>query len=394
MRRVHVLFLLGLGCALPSADEPELAVPTVVVERGSITETVLLTGELEAEHAIDLVTPRTENWQVAIKWLAEDGAAVKKGDKVVEFDNSAVVEKLADLEVAAVEAAVELETQQAETAVQVAEKRFEVDTQETAVAKAELDASVPAHLVSRRELQDGRLALERAQVARTTAERDLAALKGGGRLEEQAKRITYDKAMRAYSAAGDQLDALVLTAPRDGIVLVSKLPWEGRKLQVGDVVWPGLAVAELPDLSKILVRASSSDVDEGRVQPGMKVVCTVDAFPEQRMSGFVRAVSPVAQSPSKESSRQVFSVLVELDEALPTRMRPGLSVKIEVPSRLVEDALVVPRRGLDFDAEPPTATLEDGSVVEVGLGACDGQRCEATSGLREGQRIRVPGGAA
>ena len=378
--------------------DPELAVPTAIVGRGPVTQTLLLTGELEAENAVQLLTPRTETWQIAIKWLAEDGSAVKKGERVVEFDNSSVIEKLADLETSVVEAGVELETQQAETSVKISEKAFEVDTQQTAVAKAELDASVPKELVSRREFEDARLALERAKVALTSAQRDLESLRSGGRLEEQVKRVVYEKAMRAYTAAGDELDALQLTAPRDGIVLVGKHPWEGRKLQLGDSVWPGLAVAELPNFTKTLVRATLSDVDDRRVAPGMKVTCTVDAFPELPLSGFVRTVSPVAQAfpgvGESPSSRQGFMVVVELQADLPEQMRPGLSVKVEVPSLIVGDAVLVPRAALDFTSVLPIAVLEDGRRVEVTVGACDAQHCAVESGLVEDDAVRMPGGAA
>lgn len=400
MRPVSTLLVTAAllsGCDSTVAvlqGEAELAVPTAVVERGSVTQTILLTGELEAENAVQLLTPRTENWQIAIKWLAEDGAAVKKGDRVVEFDNSSVIEKLGDLEVKVVEAGVELETQQAETAVQVAEKQFEVETQKTAVAKAKLDSTVPAELVSRREVQDFKIALQRAEVAQVSAKRDLDSLRGGGRLDEQVKRVTYEKALRAYKAAGEQLDALALTAPRDGIVLIGKEPREGRKLQIGDNAWPGLAVAELPDLSKTLVKATLSDVDDRRVVGGMKVTCTVDAFPDIPLSGFVRSVSAVAQSPSRESTRQAFTVVIELDNDLPEQMRPGLSVKVEVPSEVLQDSLLVPRAGLHFSEDAATALLEDGREVEVTVGACDAQRCAALSGLSEGDRVRMPGGAA
>ncbi|MBV1859549.1 MAG: HlyD family efflux transporter periplasmic adaptor subunit [Nannocystaceae bacterium] len=401
MRSVSTMMLtVALLCGCDSAaalvgGEPELGVPISTVERGSVTQTILLTGELEAENAVQLLTPRTENWQISVKWLAEDGAIVKKGDRVVEFDNSSVIEKLGNLEVKVVEAGVELETQQAETAVQVADKQFEVESQETAVAKAKLDATVPAELVSRREAQDFKIALQRAEVARTTATRDLDSLRGGGRLDEQVKRVAYDKAMRAYKAAGEELDALALTAPRDGIVLVGKEPREGRKLQIGDNVWPGLVVAELPDLSKTLVKATLSDVDDRRVVGGMKVTCTVDAFPDVPLSGFVRSVSAVAQRPSRESTRQAFSVVVELDDDLTEQMRPGLSVKVEVPSEVLVDALLVPRAALSFSAEGAASVLlEDGREVDVKVGACDAQRCAALSGLSEDDRVRMPGGAA
>ncbi len=196
-RLLPALLLVGCDPTMGMASaEPELAVPTAVVERGSVTQTLLLTGELEAENAVELITPRTETWQIAIKWMAEDGSAVKKGDPVVEFDNSAVIEKIIDFEVKVIEAGVDLETQQAETSVQAAEKKFEVETQRIAVEKAELDTGVPKELISRREFQDSRLALERAEVALTSAKRDLETLEGGGRLEEQVKRVAYEKALR------------------------------------------------------------------------------------------------------------------------------------------------------------------------------------------------------
>lgn len=374
--------------------EPELAVPTVVVGRGSVTQSLLLSGELEAENAVELLTPRTDNWQIAIKWMAEDGSAVKKGEPVVEFDNSSVVEKLSDFEVKVVEAGVDLETQQAETSVQIAEKEFDVESQKTAVAKAKLDVSIPEALVSRREFHDSRLALERSEVALTTSKRDLESLRDGGRFDEQVKRVAYEKALRAYKAAGEELDALQLLAPRDGIVLIGKHPWEGRKLQLGDNVWPGLTVAELPDLSKTLVRATLSDVDDGRVKPGMKVTCVVDAFPDVALAGFVRSVSPVAQSPGNKSTRQGFTVIVQLDDVLSEQMRPGLSVKVDVPSVVVDDAVLVPRAALDLGSEPATAMLEDGTSVDVSVGACDAQRCVVESGLAEGDVVRMPGGAA
>jgi len=132
--------------------------------------------------------------------------------------------------------------------------------------------------------------------------------------------------------------------------------------------------------------------------PGMKVTCTVDAFPELPLPGFVRSVSPVAQAfpgvGDSPSSRQGFTVVVELEADLPEQMRPGLSVEVEVPSLVVEDALLVPRAALDFSAEPATAVLEDGRQVEVTVGACDAQRCAVEAGLSEGDVVRMPGGAA
>jgi membrane fusion protein (multidrug efflux system) len=320
---------------------------------------------------------------------------VKAGDRIVEFDNTTVLEKLLELELAVIEAAIELDTARAESAVAIAEKQFEVDTQKTMVAKAQLDAEVPEQLVSRRDFQNFRVALERARAALATAQGDLKANVGGGRLDEQVKEIAYQKAMRSYTVAGGQLDALSLTAPRDGVVVIGEHPWEGRKLQVGDNAWPGLTVAKLPDLSRMIVEASLSDVDDGRILPGMRVTCVVDAYPDAPLQGVIRAVSPVAQEVAQQgrqmSTRRFFAVVIDLEDASASILRPGLSVKVEVVTRTSEDALVAPRAGLDLAAEPPVARLWGGGEVEVEVDFCDAVGCAITAGLSEGDRLRRSG---
>lgn len=360
----------------------------LVVTRGSLEETLVLTGELDSEASIELPVPRTDDWEASIRWLAEDGAPVKAGDKVVEFDTVAVLGRIAEHELAAIEASIALAEQDATLGVEEADKRFNVDTQKIAVKKAELDVGVPEELVSRREARDFMLALTKAKTALTAAEGELKSVGKGGALEREVKRLAYEKTLRTLDSASAQLDALVLTAPRDGIFLVGRHPWEDRKLQVGDTVWPGATVARIPDLSRMVVQARLSDVDEGRVQPGMEVTCIVDAYPDRPVPGSVRAVSPVAHEPSRQSPRRFFDVVVDLQGADAEILRPGLSVRVEVRTRTLDDVLVAPRAGLDLSADPIVARVAGGTTTPIEIGACTAQACVIESGLSEGDRLR------
>lgn len=368
---------------LVSAEQP------LVVTRGSLQQRVLLTGKVDAALSIELSVPRTDQWNVAIRWLAEDGSRVEAGDRVVEFDNTAVVDQINELELALVEAAIELQSAQAKAAVEGEDKRFEVRTQKIAVGKAQLDANLPAELLSRHEAQQYALELSRAEVALANAEVDLQAVLTGAEHEAQILRIAYAKAERALEAAEQQLEALEITAPRDGLVIVGEHPWEGRKLQVGDNVWPGMNVAKLPDRSETVVEASLSDVDDGRIQAGMRASCIVDAFPETPLRGFVAGISPVAQQPSRQSSRRAFEVRVELEDDDPEVLRPGLSVEVAVVTRDEDDVLIAPRAGLDFTGETARARLAEGDEVEVEVDFCGPQACAIVSGLREGATLRA-----
>lgn len=392
-RAWRVAWRVALGVTLAGCEpangpvSAEVAGPALVVTRGSLEERLLLTGELEADRFEELVAPRTEGWGVAIRWLAEDGAMVRQGDKVVELDNTAVLETISDLELAVIQAGTELESQRATSAVTVEDKRFEVRTQAINLAKAKLDAGVSPTLVSRREYQKFQLAVHTASTALATAEDDLRATQEGARLEAEVKRIALLKAERKLESAREEIAALSLAAPRDGVVVVGIHPWEGRKLQVGDTAWPGLTVAKLPDLGSMVVEAVLSDVDDGRVRPGMTARCLVDAWPERPLAAKVLTVSPVAREPEHQSTRRFFSLVLPLTGEGLDDLRPGLSAKVDVLVARHDDALLAPRAALDTSTEPARAWLLSGTAVDVELGACDAHRCVVLAGLSEGDEL-------
>ena len=384
-----LLSLLAVDCgpAEPTSARPVGAM--LEVRRGTLEDHVVLTGELEASNSTEMYTPRTDAWQLSIRWMADDGTPVDKGDRLVEFDNTAIVDKIADYELTVIQAGNELATHRATGSVEVAEKKFEVDKQAVEVDKARVDAETPEDLLSRYEHRQAQLKLERAQVAHGAAKQDHSAAVSAAALDDEIKKIAYDKALRQLEAAEEQIDALVLTAPRDGVAVINNHPWEGRKYQVGDTVWPGWAVAKLPDLSKMVVKAELSDVDDGRIAVGMRAVCTIDAFPDRPLAGVVKTVSPVAHEPDRNSARRFFSVTVELDETDTEIMRPGLSVQVEVLRGRADDALLVPRAAIDLaDPESPVAILADGSRAPIELELCNAQACAVNSGVAEGDSLR------
>jgi multidrug efflux pump subunit AcrA (membrane-fusion protein) len=384
---------IAVGCAQASPTASAPRAEPLVVSKGSISERILLTGELAATKSAELKTPRTRSWRVAIRWLAKEGAKVKEGDRVVEFDNSQLVSELQDRALTELGAYNDLARQRATNRVAEADKEIAANRAQIAFTKAELEAKVPRDSVSRRVFEQRRLALEQARFALERALDDREATLKSGKLDLEIKRLALDKTGRAIETTKRSMKALVLTAPRDGVVSIGNHPWEGRKLEVGDSGWPGLTVVELPDLSEVGVKAKLSDVDDGRVTVGGKVTCTLDAFPDRQFVGKITSVSPVARAPQNQSDRRSFEVRIALDEADTEIMRPGMSVKVEVAALAVQDVLVVPRSAVDFEAEEKSVQLESGVSVPVVLGKCDAHRCEVTGELSEGARL-LPAGTA
>lgn len=386
--------LCAAGCA-GAAEGERGAGADLIVRRGDLRPRLLLTGELAAERAVELKVPRTPTWQVQIRWMAEDGTMVHAGDRVVELDNSSFTGELEQKRAGAADATTELARKQAESRSTLAEKEWAVEQKRSELAKARSAAAVPADLVSAREHQDRQLALRRAEVELAKAERDLSAEREAAAADLEVQRITLRRSERDIAQAEEAIEALILRAPRDGIALAANHPWEGRKLREGDNIWVGMTVAILPELSTLEVHASLSDVDDGRIKPGMEAVCTLDAYPSESFHGRVVDISAVAKESPRQPLLRSFPVQIRLDRVDVKKMRPGMSVRVEVLGPEVRGALLAPRAAIDFSGERPRVALAGGAggTRDIRLGPCDAAFCVVEKGLEEGARLRAGMGA-
>ncbi|MCP3963075.1 MAG: HlyD family efflux transporter periplasmic adaptor subunit [bacterium] len=368
--------------AATDRDPAVRAAQRLEVVRGDFTSRMLLTGELVAEDAEQLVTPNANIWPVQIRWLAEDGIEVREGDKLVEFDNSQLTANLEEMRAQATEAANRLASLEAQAASEEAQTAFELAQRRATVEKARIEASVPEGVLSALKWEQRQLEFEKAELSMAEAESKLESTRRAKRAEVEMQRISLAKTQADVARSEARIDILTLTASRDGILILENNRREGRPIQEGDGIFPGTVVGRLPDLSTLMVQARLFDVDDGRVEPGMSVVATLDAFPELEFTGRVREVDQIADQPSSRSLRRFFRTKIDLDRADPERMRPGMSVKLVIEERH-EDALLVPRGCLDWSEDGPRARRADGDWAPVKLGPCDHAVCVLESGLEE-----------
>jgi multidrug efflux pump subunit AcrA (membrane-fusion protein) len=360
---------------------------TAKVTKRDVSDRVLLTGALHAASAIDMQVPRTDSWQISLRWLAEDGTQVKAGERVIEYDNSSVTKELEQEKLTLIEAEMSLKSAQALAQISAAQKQTELDQAKIALAKATLLADVPADLLSGHDAQERQLEKKRQQIAVEKAQAALTSQRQQDALEIQVKQIELDKAKRTIDSAEKAIGELVVTAPRDGTFVVGT-DWQGKKFHAGDNLWPGMTIASIPDPNTPMeVEADESDVDDGRVHVGMAGSCTLDAYPGEPLTCTVKSITPVASIKGEQSLRRAFVVVLELPKTDP-RMRPGMSVKVELHGAPIAGATVVPRGALVF-AKQVKARLADGSLRDVTIGPCDAQGCVVEKGLAEGEAVQL-----
>jgi HlyD family secretion protein len=317
---------------------------------------------------------------------------VKKGDRVVEFDSSSFASALGDKRLAVMRAGGELASERARAAAALADKEMELRRKQAELAKARVEVAVPQDLYSRRQFQEKQLTLDRQQDALAKAQEELATERRASGLERTVKSLALQRAERELRELKDRLNDLVLRAPRDGMVQVEINRREGRKFLEGDEAYPGWAVASLPQLEEMEVRARLHDVDDGTIREGMPVECVLDAYPDQIWKGRVQMVSALARADGRDGTRRFFDVRVALDKSAPERMRPGMSVRIEVIRRRAQDVLLVPRVALQSSGGKTLVRLGQGAdapVQAVTIDWCTELACVVRGGLREGTAVHL-----
>jgi hypothetical protein len=186
------------------------------------------------------------------------------------------------------------------------------------------------------------------------------------------------------------LQKLEVKAPHDGI-FVLKAVW-GRKPEVGQMVWGGNAVAEIPKLEKMEAQVYVLEADAGGLEAGLSATLVLEAQPDVVYEATVSQVAALAQRRSHRSPIQYFSVTLELERTDPIVMKPGHRVAAVLTLDERQDVLAVPRQSVFEEDGKKVVYVRRGSdfePVEVELGPSALGRLVIEKGLAEGEDIAL-----
>lgn len=207
--------------------------------------------------------------------------------------------------------------------------------------------------------------------------------------EENARRLhelQVASTERSIAELTRHIREAVVAAPSDGVVTAA-VPASGSRAS------PGMELFRLADVSQLVVRAALSELDAGKVRPGMKAIVTGDAF-EEAYEGELTFVSPTASPAGMDGLDYEVGIEVSLPRGAvpPETAKPGFAATLEF--RLDGEAKVlVPIDAVRYaGAEAYVFRALDGAAARtvVTLGRDDGERIEVLSGLASGETIIHP----
>lgn len=382
------------GAALgftPLFGEAALDVPTARVEVRDFVRSVPADGYLEAVRATRLTVSREVGGPVRIAWLADDGSRVAAGEPVVRFDPTEMERALTDARDELTTAEVKTEKAQVSIESDIANLGRDAELAESELETAERFAKRDEMIYSRSEIIeseiDGELAAERRDHALAARE----ARGELGRTDLELLAIERRKAGQEIEEARRGLAALEMTAPHRGIVSLFS-EWTGEVPRIGDTVWPGQPLAEIPDLSEMQAEVWVLEADAGGLAAGQRARVWVEAHPETVHGAVVERVDALAKPRLRGSPVQYFGAVLKLDATDPATMKPGQRVRAVIDAAARSGALVVPRQAVFDRAGERIVYRRRGrgfEAVPVTVGPATAALAVIESGLEEGDEVAL-----
>ncbi len=372
-----VLLLLWWG--LDHRDSaPEIHFATAQHIR--IESTVSTNGKVEPS---EWAAARAETAGMVRTISVQRGQNVRAGQTLVTLDTTAAQSDLAGAQAREEEARAESATVgQGGKASQLATINGSIRTQQAMVDAAQRNYDsmrrlAAAQAATKLQVQDAKDALDRAKLQLSS-------------LEDQRRTLvtTSDKAV-AQAKLHDAQAAV--TAARHTVGLGDiRAPISGTvyqfDLKVGAYVQPGELVALIGDLDRVKVTVYVDEPDLGRVGEGEPVSITWDARPGQKWWGRVNKLPTEVVALGTRTVGEVTTIVDNPGHDL----LPGVTVNATIISRVVNDALSIPKAALRIMHGTSGVYKLKGDFVTwvpVQTGISDVNNVQILSGIGQGDRV-------
>ena len=378
-----VLGLLTLGCSRQKTAATYTVVARPFVQR------VTAEGILAAGTVTSVTVPDATRNSVRITWLAEDASLVLSGEPVARFDAGAFSQSLADGLSALSSASFRSDETQSNSTAEQAGLITQLELSQLEILLAQQFGENEEGVSSRHELLTSRIDEQLATDRQLHAEAKTSTQQKRTDSELKILDIEQREARFEIDEAEAGLASLEVLAPHDGL-FTRAMDWRGKRLEIGQELWNGRPVGEIPDLNTLEAKVFVLEADAGGVIEGLEADVTVEAHPETTHQATVSRVHSIAQPRKNGSPVQYFEVTLTFEETELSTMKPGQRVVATLYLAQKEKALMVPRQAVRRHGEGHRVFIQKGSTWvprSVALGVGSRSLVEISSGIKEGESI-------
>ena len=374
--------------------------PVGHVKRGDLEMRVYVTGELRASQSQMLTAPPIGGGALQITHLLHTGAAVKKGDLVIEFDPAEQRYNMDQQRSELMQADQEITKAKADAAVVAAQDKVALLKARFDVRRAELEVQ-KNELVSPIDAQKNNLSLEGAKRVLVELEQDVKSRSVSNQASISLAEEKRNKAKLAMDQAQSNINKMRVIAPMDGLVALEKnegaaggIFFSGMSLpeyREGDQVEPGRTVCQVIDPKGLELVAKVGEIERNNIKLDEQVEIQLDALPGATFHGTVKTLgSSNTRMFWDDDSSTKFEVSMKL-ASVDSRMRPGMTAHVSIEGNSRKNVLYVPRQAVFLKGGKRTVYVRNGNNFdpkEVNVDAENESRA-AIVGLDAGTEIAL-----
>jgi multidrug efflux pump subunit AcrA (membrane-fusion protein) len=361
--------------------------PVAPVRKGDFQVMVRCRGELKAARSVQVYAPVVP--QLRIAWLAPSGAVIHQGDVMIRFDSSAAEQQLQQKQAALQQAQASLDQAVAQSRITADQDKSDNADAQFNVEKATLEVS-KQEIVGEIQAAESRIDLglrqQKLKVAQATA--DLHAASDRSRIGSLTR--VRDNNRNDADITKARIAQMVIQAPITGFLTFSVNYSQGfgnsKPYKVGDSVFSGMVLAEIPDLATLEMEGKVEEIDRGRISVGQPVQVHVDSLPELNLPAAIGQISPLAESGYEFPPTRSFKAWAPIPHPDP-RLRTGMDIVVN----RVPNAISIPAKAIFTRNGKPVVFLADRGryrPVEVQLLARNPDEV-AVSGLSAGAMVTL-----
>ena len=378
-----VMFLSGCG------SQEQSSIPLYKVIQTPFSIEVEGFGEIEAAQSQKIMTPGRRAMTIA--WLKDENTYVEKGEVIARFDAQQILKDSRDEELQLMLLAQDIVKSNA----QQNQAKQDIDSDQSFV-KYEFD------FTDRFAIDDLRV-YSQLEIIDTLANRDFLEAKDDFLEWKETSIVEQHSNENAvldirktgvetiFNRHQQALSSLEIISPFSGLLVYEK-DRRGEKPAIGQSVFPGRPIAQIPNLDNMQASLFVQANDAIDLAKGLAVDIRLNAFPNKVFSGEISNVSGFPRSIERGNPVTYFEIVVKLLEQDKSMMQPGRKLTAKIHVKAPTDQLVVPLQALHFEDGSTYVYLQEGnefSKQAVVSGRKNLYLVEITEGLSNGDVIAL-----
>ncbi|HWC99362.1 MAG TPA: efflux RND transporter periplasmic adaptor subunit [Candidatus Sulfopaludibacter sp.] len=336
-----------------------LTLPVAPVHKGDFLVIIRSRGELKAARSKTVYAPIVP--QLRIAWLAPSGTMIHEGDSMIRFDSSAAQQQLQQKDATLRQLQATLDQTVAQSRITLDQDNSDLADAQFTVERAKLEVS-KQEIVGQIQAEESRIALGIAEQRLKTQQATVALHRASETSHIGSLTRQRDNAQSDVDITKTRISQMEIRSPLTGFLVFSTNYTQGnmdaKPFKVGDNVFAGMSLAEIPDLTTLQLEGKIEETDRGRIAVGQQAIVRIDSLPELSIPAKVGSISPLAEQSNEWPRTRSFKAWSPLARA-DSRLQPGMNGGMDIIINRIPNATSIPAKALFTHAGKAVVYVEE-----------------------------------